>query len=347
MDLEPIEPAEAIDWYLDHRREDTRTATRRKHKSALGIFEKWTEEVELTDMNDVGGRELMRFKSWRQETGDLETVSLNGALGVLGPFLKFCEKIDAVEPDLAEKIPFPNVDPEDEISGVVPPDEAVAAIREYQGTYHYASRTHVEIELVAEIGLRMGATWAIDLEDLDLDASQVHLHHRPEAPDVYGTPLKNGTASERIVNLSADLTTIIGDYITGQREDVTDRFGREPLLTTDKGRVALGTIRQDFYKLTRPCEYGAGCPHDRTVSACEATSSDDASKCPSSFSPHPLRRWAIMRQLDEGVPIEILSDRVDVSVPVLKQHYDQRTEEQKARRRREELVKHLDGYLHT
>jgi len=41
------------------------------------------------------------------------------------------------------------------------------------------------------------------------------------------------------------------------------------------------------------------------------------------------------------MPKELLSDRVDVSVPVLDKHYDQRTEERKSKRRREELEKHL------
>jgi hypothetical protein len=44
-----------------------------------------------------------------------------------------------------------------------------------------------------------------------------------------------------------------------------------------------------------------------------------------------------MSQLDSGVPKEVLSDRVDVSVPVLEKHYDQRSEKRKSRRRREEL----------
>jgi hypothetical protein len=37
------------------------------------------------------------------------------------------------------------------------------------------------------------------------------------------------------------------------------------------------------------------------------------SECPSGSTTHPLRKWAIMNQLDAGMPKELLSDRVDVS----------------------------------
>jgi len=51
-----------------------------------------------------------------------------------------------------------------------------------------------------------------------------------------------------------------------------------------------------------------------------------------------------MRQLDEGVSKELLSDRADVSIPILEKHYDLRSEERKSERRREELEDHLDEY---
>jgi hypothetical protein len=96
--------------------------------------------------------------------------------------------------------------------------------------------------------------------------------------------------------------------------------------------------------MSRPCAYSDDCPHDREATDCDAAKNANAADCPSRFSTHPLRKWAIMRQLDAGVPKELLSDRVDVSVPVLDKHYDQRTEEQKSRRRREELEKHMGEY---
>jgi len=54
-----------------------------------------------------------------------------------------------------------------------------------------------------------------------------------------------------------------------------------------------------------------------------------------------------MSQIDTGVPKEILSDRADVSVPVLEKRYDQRSEERKSRRRREELSANLPQYAMT
>jgi hypothetical protein len=51
-----------------------------------------------------------------------------------------------------------------------------------------------------------------------------------------------------------------------------------------------------------------------------------------------------MHQLDAGISKELLSDRVDVSVPVLDKHYDQRSEERKSKRRLEELERHLPTY---
>ena len=54
-----------------------------------------------------------------------------------------------------------------------------------------------------------------------------------------------------------------------------------------------------------------------------------------------------MSQFDAGMPTELLSDRVDVSVSVLDKHYDQRSEERKSRRRREELETHHEKYVMT
>lgn len=342
--LEPITPEDAIEWYLEDRRDEVRAATHRAYSSGLGIFQDWADDTGRENLNDFGGRDLVAFKTWRKSETDINTVSLNGTLAILQRFLRFCETIEAVDEGLAEKVPLPNVPTDEEVKNDVPENEAVEAIREHYRRFEYASRRHAAFELIAEVGLRLGAIRAIDLEDFDPDEAVIYIHHRPESTDVYGTPLKNGTDGERIINISPGLIGCLEAYIGHNRSDVTDEFGREPLFTTSAGRVSTTTVRRDFYKLTRPCEYGPDCPHGRDVSECEATQNAQAASCPSSFSTHPLRKWAIMSQLDEGVPKELLSDRVDVSVPVLDKHYDQRSKERKSQRRRKVLEANVDQY---
>ncbi|ALG83083.1 integrase family protein (plasmid) [Halanaeroarchaeum sulfurireducens] len=345
--LEPISPKEAIDWYLEHRHDELREATRRTHRSGLNIFRTWAEEEGLDNLNDLSGRNLVAFKTWRKSETDLNTVRLNGTLGVVQRFLRFCETIDAIDEGLAEKVPLPNVPPGEEVKTEVPEDEQVKAIRDYYDRFEYGSRRHAEFELIAEVGIRLGAVRAIDIEDVDLERLVIHLQHRPENPDVYGTPMKNGFDGERIINISPGLTQLLDDYISHNRNGATDQFDRNPLFTSYRGRVSTTTIRRDFYKLSRPCEYEPGCSHGREVEECEATHSKQAQSCPSSFTTHPLRKWSIMSQLDAGVSKEILSDRVDVSVPILDKHYDQRSEERKSIRRREELEANLEQYAMT
>ena len=345
--LEPITPEDAIEWYLEHRHDEVRAATRRAHRSALGIFGDWTDETGRDNLNNFGGRDLVAFKTWRKNETDINTVSLNGTLAVLQRFLRFCETIEAVEEDLAEKVPLPNVQPDEEVKTEVPDDETVEAIRTNYWKFEYASRRHAQFELVAEVGIRLGAIRAIDLDDLTTDEEVIHLQHRPEGSDVYGTPLKNGADGERIINLPPGVTDLLVDYMEFNRVEVADKHGRDPLFTTSNGRVSMTTIRRDFYKLTRTCEFDSTCPHGRDPDSCDATAAGKASQCPSSFSTHPLRKWSIMNQLDEGVPKELLSDRVDVSVPVLDKHYDQRTEERKSKRRREVLESTMNQYAIT
>ncbi|WP_336000500.1 hypothetical protein [Halorientalis halophila] len=50
----------------------------------------------------------------------------------------------------------------------------------------------------------------------------IHLRHRPEATEDLGTPLKNGSDGERIVNISPELRDFVVDYVDHNRHDVVD-----------------------------------------------------------------------------------------------------------------------------
>jgi integrase len=346
--LEPIAPAEARDMYLDARREDAKYDTRQTISKGTALFTEWADWKEIENINTIRGRELTAFKNWCKNESNNNTVSLNGIMAIIRRFMIFCAGIEAVGSDVPDKTPVPTVPDDEDICYDKPTDEEVESAIRYLRNYEYASRRHVEYEVVKEIGCRMGAARSIDFEeDLKLEERVIELTHRPEKshPDERGTPLKNQTDGERHVNISSDLAELIRDHLENpDRDETEDRFGRKPLFTTGNGRITLSSFRRDFYKLTRPCVHSGYCPHDRDVDDCEATNSRHASKCPSSYSPHPLRRWSIENQIDRGVPKEKLCDRVDVSVPILNKHYDLRSKERKQGQRLKLLEKLFPEY---
>jgi hypothetical protein len=131
---------------------------------------------------------------------------------------------------------------------------------------------------------------------------------------------------------------LIEQYLENpSRHEVTDEYGREPLITTRDGRPTGDTIYRIVNRATQPCEYGE-CPHDRDPDECEARGANSyASKCPSSYSPHEIRRGSITHHLAEDVAPEIASERMDVSLDVLYNHYDARTEREKMNVRKDAL----------
>ena len=332
-DLEPLAPEAGVDLYLDHRRGEVSEETLSSHRYRLEQFIDWCEDQEIHNLNELTGRDLHSYRVHRREADDLKPVTLQGQLSTLRVFLEFCASVDAVEERLREKILLPTVSDENQASKTTLEAKHAERILEYLETYQYASRHHVLMTLLWRTGLRMGSARAIDLEDYDADSPGVQLVHRPEQD----TPLKNKERGERWVALRPHTATVIDEYISGPRKDITDEFSREPLLTTAQGRVSRSCIQGAVYTLTRPCEYGE-CPHDDYDPAtCRATKRAYASKCPSSRSPHDVRSGAITAHLLDDVPIEVVSGRMDVTQSVLDKHYDRRSEREKMEQRREYL----------
>lgn len=349
-ELEPISPHDAVQWYLEDRENELSYASKRNLEQGLGNFLEWTDEVGLDNLNNLTGRKARRFKTWRQDTDGLKTISLNGNLAVVRRFAVFCVDIEAVEKGIPNKIPSSFVSEDEEVRKNPPSDKEVSAVRSYLATYHPASRVHAEHETITELGIRTGAVRGIDVGDFKPAKKTIELRHRPEETGVRGTPLKNGSGGERDINISDRLRDLLMAYYNNpNRPEGTDKFGRRPLFTSKDsdgtvGRIAIGRIREDFYRISRPCELGNDCPVDRNPDECEAAKNRYAYKCPEIYTPHPLRSWSIMHQLDQGVRRDTLSNRVDVSVPVLKKHYDHRELERKQETRLDKLEGKLPGY---
>lgn len=167
---------------------------------------------------------------------------------------------------------------------------------------------------------RRGAVRALDVDDYDAKGEHLQFVHRPET----GTPLKKQVKSERFVAISDSMAELLDDWIARQRPDVTDEYGREPLLASRHGRIHVSTIAGYAHRYTQPCVYDGECPLGRDPETCESTDLDKVSSCPESVSPHPIRRGSITHWLRSDVPPRVVSDRADVSEKVIDRHYDER-----------------------
>ena len=330
-DLQPIDPEAAVDLYLEERAGEVADETLKSHEYRLAEFVNWCEENEFTNMNEIDGRDLHAFRVARREDG-LKPVSLRGQLSTLREFLRFCVSIEAVLDGLPEKVLLPTVSGREQASETKLDPERADDILDYLSQYHYASRDHVVIALLWRTGMRTGSLRGLDLRDYLPDEQALRLRHRP--PE---TPLKNQDRGERMIALDERLVSLLDSYIDGPRFDVIDDEGRNPLVTTRQGRPVSSTIRSIVYDWTRPCMIGKSCPHDRDPDDCEATDIHKASRCPSARSPHDCRSGAITAHLLDNVPVEIVSDRCNVTRKVLSRHYDRRSERERMEQRRKHL----------
>jgi site-specific recombinase XerD len=320
-DLEPIDPQTAQDLFLDHKATSCADATVRNHRYRTNHFIRWCDEQGIDNLNDLSGRDIQRYRLWRQEDGDLNDLSLRMQMSSLRVFLKWAGSIEAVPGNLYSKVMVPRVGAHERQNDEILETDEARDILEYLSKYEYASTEHVLLALLWETGIRIGAANSIDVEDVYFDDEYIQLVHRPDQD----TTLKNGKGGQRPVAITSELADLLEEYIDRIRNDVTDDHGREPLLTTRKGRMYRSSIRRKIYRITAPCYRGEPCPECKE----EATA-----KCPEAVSPHAIRRGSITHYLSEDVPVEIVSDRMNVSRKVLDQHYDKRSEEVKLEQRR-------------
>lgn len=333
---ESIEPTEAVELYISDRTPELADSSIYAHRSHLNHFIEWCGEVGIDDMSSIAPLSIKRYAAWRRENGNPNTVTMNTQLSTIRVFINWCESAGIVGDGLADAIHVPSLAKgEDERSEMLDSDVADRII-DYLSKYQYATREHVVVLLMWRGLLRRGAIRAIDIDDAYLtgDEPGIELRHRPET----GTPLKNQYDANRYIALQSETASVIADYIEEHRTDVADKYGREPLITTTQGRPHVSTLQADAYATTRPCVAGSGCPHDRDPEECTAaTMRKEAYDCPSSLSPHAIRRGGITHWLRSDVPDTVVSDRASTSPEVLDRHYDERTEREKAEQRRKFL----------
>jgi site-specific recombinase XerD len=331
MTLEPIDPETAVEMYLADRKHDLAQTSIKAAKYRLRHFVRWCDEEDITNLNELTGRRLHEYRLWRRADGDINKVTEKTQMDQLRVFVRWLESIDAVKQDLSVKVRSPDVTPSENARDVMLESERAAEILEHMERYEYCSARHVALSLMWHTMMRIGGVHALDLEDYEADEQYLEVHHRAETD----TPIKNKGDGERLVALSDDICALLDDWIADQRREITDDHGRNPLLTSAHGRLTKSTLRAYIYEITRPCVIGNDCPHSREEDSCEATEKHKASQCPSSVSPHAIRRGGITHNLNNEMPDTVVGDRANVSPKVIEQHYDRRTKREKMEQRRD------------
>lgn len=328
--LEPLEPTRAKSLYLSSREDELADRSLELHEKHVGSFVEWCDERDLQNMNHVTARTIHEYKLDIKEGFARSTLSIY--MSTVCQFVEFCESIDAVAGGVSEKVVLP--DRENNARTEMLESDEATAILSHLRKYYYASRSHTLLATLWHTGIRTGTVRGLDVRDFQRERERLRIRHRPDT----GTPLKNKKNAERYITLSTEVNEVLADYVDENRHDVTDEYDREPLFTTKRGRPAKNSIRRNIYAVTRPCATGRGCPHNKSPDSCEAAQrTNDACKCPSTVSGHPVRRGAITHHLRQDVPDKVVSDRMNVSEDVIDVHYDRRTEDEKAEQRRQFL----------
>lgn len=337
-ELESITPEEAVNWYLRHRRNELADSSLYTHRSSLNHFIRWADIVEIDDLNQLNGRKIQRYLNWRVEDApngidQLAPKSEKTQIDITRKFIEYCASIDAVPLGLHKKIPSFRIKKADEVREEFLEMDQIEKILDYLETYHYASRDHVIWTLLAEFGPRIGALQSLDVKDFHPDQDALSLRYLPED----GTSLKNDVGSERHISLIRTNTVdILNSYLESQRIEISDEHDRRPLLTTQNGRIGSSTIRKIVYRWSCPKTHDGDCDHSDTMMQ------SNAWRCSNNACPHMVRRGVITHFLRNDIPVNVVSDRCDVSPAVIKHHYDARSEEERMTVRRRVIEDHLD-----
>jgi len=322
--------------FLTSKRDSDKSSTVRCYESITRDFVEYLEENGIERTDSIDGFLISQWKIKRTEEDNVSPATIHNNTKHIRVFIRWLEASEMVDSGLADKIQIPNVNEEQLRSDDTVNPDTYESIISHLELYEYATRLHVITKFLWHTGCRISGLIALDLKDYDAQQNIVKFRNRRQL----GTALKNGEKSERNVSISDEMKGLLNDYIEGRRCDVRDEYDRQPLFTTEHGRMARQRVYKNFTAISRPCVYANNCPHGREINECEAArKKKQAFSCPSSESLHPIRRGALTYHLNQGWPIEKVSEKCDVTENVLREHYDTRTHEDKRQGRRQYVDK--------
>ena len=311
--------------FYDEQKVKKASATLKSYQYHVDPFVSFLQKNEI-EADEITPKVVL---SYREEYfDDHRALTIRGQLNSIKVFLRFLSKTTDLNTDIPELIDIP--DKPNSQRGDVVEREKMERILDHLNKYKYASRRHVLVRLMWDSGCRTGGIRSLDIIDFVTDRETITLKHTPSED----TPLKTKENGERIVSLRPETADLIVDYISQNRIDQTDEYGREPLITTGHGRPSRSWYREEVYAVTRPC-MTRECPYDEEEDECGANiRKNEASQCSGTTGPHSIRRGRITDLLRNDIPPEMISDRSDVGLDVIDENYDARSEDEKLEQRR-------------
>lgn len=322
-----ITATKAAQHFLNHRKEEVRDKTLSSQSTPVNHFAEWCEQNNR-QLAALNGFDLQEFYDHMKNNEGYAITTLKTYMAAVKQFLIYLERLDAAPDGINEKVHLPSLDKNQRRRDTEIEPERVKETIQWLEQFKYASRDHAIMLILWRCGIRRGSLYSLDLQDFTelKDVGHVlELKHRPKT----NTPLKNGSDGERPININESAARAIQDYIDHNRIDATDENGRQPLITSNNGRYSKDQYRKTALYYTCPQTSGIGncsCETDHTK--------ETAGKCEKSVSPHVIRSASITYWRQNDVPVEVVSDRMNVSQQTLELHYDRRTEEGKARQRK-------------
>ena len=338
MSAPELSPEDARERFLAKRETDATDRTIRSYRNRLDTFVEWCESEDIEHVGDLTPFHIDEFDlSIRQR--DYAPTTIKGHLATLKVYLDYLASIGAVDDPVAEAVDVPTLSRGEESSDTrLAPEDALAAIQAFRNDpAMYATPKHALLEVAWHTGARMGGLRALDLDDYHPEEGYVEFRHREST----GTPLKNKEDGERLVGIPDAVCDVVDTYIARERYDKRDEFGRDPLFSARQARPSFTTIRAWAYLASQPCLWRS-CPHDEDPAMCEYRNRGEASRCPSSRSPHQIRTGSVTWQLNRGLDVETVAARVNAAPGTIRRFYDKATDFEEFSERRSSVSTALD-----
>lgn len=326
----------AVDQFINLNRPNWNGETERTYRKSCNTLIDFSDDFDLNKVSDLTLETVGKYDAWLLTHEEIEsdsTVLSKQKQAVT--FIKWCESKGLVKIGTHLAINKLKLSDKDQLSGdIMPPDQLRELLMLYRNSDRwYGCRRHALLEVIAHTGARRGGIRALDLSDWESETRKLSILSRESR----GTRLKHGDQHARKVILSEKPAKVLDHYIKSERYQKRDEEGRKPLFASRQGRPTKSTITNWMYQATVPCMWQE-CPHAKERHNCEWTTQTKASQCPSSTSPHPIRRGSITWQLNIGKSIEDVASRAGTTPDVIRRYYDRPSLDEELRRRIEDFT---------